>query len=77
MTNDSGCEVEGKFELIPTNFPVYVIKRKCEKEGLNYGSGEGGKPHKCEQKLTNVKFKDETDKMMTKSFQSGCVLRLL
>ena len=77
LESDSGCEVEEKFEQIHPNFPVYVIKRICEKTGLNHGSGVGGKPHKCEQQKTNVRFKDEFDNLITKSYESGCVLRLL
>ena len=79
LTNESGCEATKEFELIPApgNFPVYVIKRVCEKEGLDHGSGVGGKPHKCEQQKTDVRFKDEFDNSITKSYESGCALRLL
>ena len=77
LTSDSGCEVEESFEEIHPNFPVYVIKRKCENPGLNNGSGVGGKPHECEPQFANVRFKDEFDNLITKSYESGCVLRLL
>ena len=77
LESDSGCEVEEMFEQIHPNFPVYVIKRICEKEGPDHGSGVGGKSHQCKQQKTNVRFKDEFDNLITKSYESGCVLRLL
>ena len=76
LTSDSGCEVEESLERIPRT-PVWVIKRKCENPGLDNGSGVGGKPHECEPQFTNVKFKDKFNNLITKSYQSGCVLRLL
>ena len=77
LTSDSGCEVEESFEEIHPNFPVYVIKRKCEREGPDHGSGVGGKPHRCEPQFTDVRFKDASNNLITKSYESGCVLRLL
>jgi len=73
---DSGCEVKESLERTPRT-QVWVIKRKCENPGLDNGSGVGGKPHECEQQKTNVRFKDEFDNLITKSYESGCVLRLL
>ena len=77
LASDSGCEVEEKLEQIPGNFPVWVIKRICEKSGVNQGSGVGGRPHICEPQFTDVRFTDESDNLITKSYESGCVLRLL
>ena len=92
LTNNSGCEATVVPELIQSRVAevgslsntliqrkpsVSVSKRICVREGLNQGDGVRGKRHICEQQFARVRFKDQSDNLITKYYESGCVLKLL
>ena len=77
LTNNSGCEATEVPELIQSSPSVTVFKRICVREGENQGDGVRGKSHICEQQFARVRFKDQFDNLITKFYESGCVLKLL
>ena len=76
LTNNSGCEATEIPEVIQENPSVIVFKRICVRKGLNQGDGVRGKRHICEPQFAKVRFKDQSNNLITKSYESGCVLRL-
>ena len=77
LTNNSGCEATEVPEEIQRKPSVIVFKRICVRKGLNQGDGVRGKRHICEQQFARVRFKDQSDNLITKFYESGCVLKLL